>query len=143
VPDDYRIGIVPASDTGAVEMAMWSMLGAAACDMVAWESFGAGWVTDVVKQLKLDDVRQDGAEYGEIAGSCDGRFRHATWSSPGTAPPRGVRVPNGDFIPADRAGLTICDATSRPLRRTSISDKLDVTPSPGRRCWAARRRMAC
>ncbi|MEX0280974.1 MAG: phosphoserine aminotransferase, partial [Arenibacterium sp.] len=110
VPADYKIGIVPASDTGAFEMAMWNLLGARPVEMLAWESFGAGWVTDVVKQLKLEaEVKT--AEYGEIVdlGSvnwdADVCF---TWN--GTT--SGVRVPNGDVIPSDREGLTLCDATS-------------------------------
>src|SRR3954453_10608362 len=110
VPDDYRIGIVPASDTGAVEMALWSLLGARPVDMVAWESFGEGWITDVVKQLKLDDARIIKAGYGDIVDLASIDFDHDvvfTWN--GTT--SGVRVPNGDFIPADRRGLTICDAT--------------------------------
>jgi phosphoserine aminotransferase len=113
---------VPASDTGAVEMAMWSMLGARpGTDMVAWESFGEGWVTDVVKQLKLDDVRgEDRALWRDRRiwrRSISTRDVVFTWN--GTT--SGVRVPNGDFIPADRKGLTICDATSpRRLRRTCI-----------------------
>ncbi len=124
VPAEYKIGIVPASDTGAVEMAMWSMLGARPCTMVAWESFGAGWVTDVVKQLKLDaEVRT--AEYGEIVDMAaidydtDVVF---TWN--GTT--SGVRVTNGATIPADRAGLTICDATSAAFAMDLPWDKLDV-----------------
>jgi phosphoserine aminotransferase len=125
VPTDYRIGIVPASDTGAVEMAMWSLLGARPCTMVAWESFGAGWVTDVVKQLKLDaDVKT--AEYGEIVDMAlvdydtDVVF---TWN--GTT--SGVRMPNGNAIPANRGGLTICDATSAAFAMDLPWDKLDVT----------------
>jgi phosphoserine aminotransferase len=125
VPDDYRIGIVPASDTGAVEMAMWSMLGARPCTMLAWESFGAGWVTDAVKQLKLDaEVKT--AEYGEIVDLATVDFDTDvvfTWN--GTT--SGVRVPNGDAIPADRAGLTICDATSAAFAQDLPWDKLDVT----------------
>ena len=125
IPADYRIGIVPASDTGAVEMAMWSLLGARKATMVAWESFGAGWVTDVVKQLKIDaDVKT--ADYGDIVDMAaidydtDVVF---TWN--GTT--SGVRVPNGDLIPADRAGLTICDATSAAFAMDLPWDKLDVT----------------
>jgi phosphoserine aminotransferase len=125
IPADYRIGIVPASDTGAVEMAMWSLLGARKATMVAWESFGAGWVTDVVKQLKIEaDVKT--ADYGDIVDMAaidydtDVVF---TWN--GTT--SGVRVPNGDVIPADRAGLTICDATSAAFAMDLPWDKLDVT----------------
>lgn len=125
VPDDYKIGIVPASDTGAVEMAMWAMLGARPVDMLAWESFGAGWVTDVVKQLKLDDVNILKAEYGELPDlsavrpEADVVF---TWN--GTT--SGVRVPNADWIAADREGLTICDATSAAFAQDLEWDKLDV-----------------
>ena len=125
VPADYRIGIVPASDTGAVEMAMWSLLGERGVDMVAWESFGEGWVTDVVKQLKLADARTIKAPYGELPdlGSIDfDRDVVFTWN--GTT--SGVRVPNGDFIPADRKGLTICDATSAAFAQKLDFQKLDV-----------------
>ncbi len=125
IPADYKIGIVPASDTGAMEMAMWSLLGARPCTMVAWESFGSGWVTDVVKQLKLDaDVQT--ADYGEIVNMAaldydtDVVF---TWN--GTT--AGVRMPNGDVIPANRAGLTLCDATSAAFAMDLPWDKLDVT----------------
>ena len=124
VPADYRIGIVPASDTGAVEMAMWSLLGARPVEMLAWESFGEGWVTDVVKQLKLDaTVRK--APYGEIVDLAEVDFDKDvvfTWN--GTT--SGVRVPNGDAIPATRAGLTICDATSAAFAMDLPWDKLDV-----------------
>ena len=125
VPADYRIAIVPASDTGAVEMAMWSLLGARPVDMVAWESFGEGWVTDVVKQLKLKDARVLKAGYGEIADLKSINFNHDvvfTWN--GTT--SGVRVPSGDFIPPDRKGLTICDATSAAFAQKLDWDKLDV-----------------
>ena len=125
IPADYRIGIVPASDTGAVEMAMWSLLGARKATMVAWESFGAGWVTDVVKQLKIDAEVQT-ADYGEIvdmAGLDYDTDVVFTWN--GTT--SGVRVPSGDAIPADRAGLTICDATSAAFAQDLPWDKLDVT----------------
>lgn len=125
IPDDYRIGIVPASDTGAVEMAMWSLLGARKVEMLAWESFGAGWITDAVKQLKLDaEVKT--ADYGEIV-DLDGVDTDNdvvfTWN--GTT--SGVRVPDGDWIDAKRAGLTICDATSAAFAQDLPWDKLDVT----------------
>ncbi len=125
VPEDYRIGIVPASDTGAVEMAMWSLLGARPCTMVAWESFGAGWVSDVVKQLKLDATVLT-ADYGQIVdmGTVDYDTDVVfTWN--GTT--SGVRMPHGDMIPSDRAGLTICDATSAAFAQDLPWDKLDVT----------------
>ncbi len=126
VPDDYRIGIVPASDTGAVEMALWSMLGARGVDMLAWESFGKGWVTDVIKQLKLDDVRALEAPYGELPNLGEVDFTHDvvfTWN--GTT--SGVCVPDGDWIDPGRAGLTICDATSAAFAIDLPWDKLDVT----------------
>jgi phosphoserine aminotransferase len=125
IPADYKIGIVPASDTGAVEMALWSLLGARGVEMLAWESFGAGWVTDVTKQLKLDAVTKV-AEYGEIVDLASVDFTNDvvfTWN--GTT--SGVRVPNGDWIPADREGLTICDATSAAFAMDLPWDKLDVT----------------
>jgi phosphoserine aminotransferase len=125
IPDDYRIGIVPASDTGAVEMAMWSLLGARPVDMLAWESFGKDWVTDVVKQLKLSDTRSLQADYGKLPDLSQADFSHDvvfTWN--GTT--SGVRVPNGDWIPADRQGLTICDATSAAFAMELPWDKLDV-----------------
>ncbi|CAB4325024.1 phosphoserine transaminase [Brucella sp. 191011898] len=125
VPADYRIGIVPASDTGAVEMALWSMLGARGVDMVAWESFGSGWVTDVVKQLKLEDVRTFEAPYGEIVDFSKVDFdRDVVFTWNGTT--SGVRVPNADFIPADRKGLTFCDATSAAFAQRLDFAKLDV-----------------
>jgi phosphoserine aminotransferase len=125
VPADYKIGIVPASDTGAVEMAMWSMLGAAPVTMLAWESFGEGWVTDAEKQLKLKDVTVLKAPYGELPDlskvdpASDIVF---TWN--GTT--SGVRVPNADWIAADRKGLTICDATSAAFAQPLDFAKLDV-----------------
>ena len=125
VPADYRIGIVPASDTGAVEMAMWSLLGARPCTMVAWESFGEGWVSDAVKQLKLDATILR-ADYGQIVDLAQIDFDTDvvfTWN--GTT--SGVRLPNGDAIPADRGGLTICDATSAAFAQDLAWDKLDVT----------------
>ncbi|WP_214476888.1 phosphoserine transaminase [Mesorhizobium sp. dw_380] len=125
VPADYRIGIVPASDTGAVEMALWSLLGERGVDMVAWESFGSGWVTDVVKQLKLADVRKLEAGYGELPDLAKIDFdRDVVFTWNGTT--SGVRVPNGDFIPAGRQGLTICDATSAAFAQRLDFQKLDV-----------------
>ena len=125
VPADYRIGIVPASDTGAVEMAMWSLLGARPVTMLAWESFGEGWVTDVEKQLKLKDVAVLKAPYGALPDlakvDCDTDVVF-TWN--GTT--SGVRVPNADWIAADRKGLTICDATSAAFAQKLDFPKLDV-----------------
>lgn len=126
LPDDYLVGIVPGSDTGAVEMALWSMLGARGVDMLAWESFGSGWITDVTKQLKLDDVRKIEAPYGELPDLSvidPGRDVVFTWN--GTT--SGVKVPNGDWISDNRAGLTICDATSAAFAMDLPWDKLDVT----------------
>ncbi len=125
IPDDYRIGIVPASDTGAVEMAMWSLLGQRPVEMLAWESFGAGWVTDAVKQLKLDaTVRQ--ADYGRIVDFAEVDFaRDVVFTWNGTT--SGVRVPDSVSIPADRGGLTICDATSAAFAQRLPWDRLDVT----------------
>ena len=124
VPADYRIGIVPGSDTGAVEMAMWTMLGERPVEMLAWESFGEGWVTDAVKQLKLDaTVRR--ADYGRIVDLAQVDFdRDVVFTWNGTT--SGVCLPNGDAIPADRAGLTICDATSAAFAMDLPWDKLDV-----------------
>ncbi|MGJ8543922.1 MAG: phosphoserine transaminase [Sulfitobacter sp.] len=125
VPADYRIAIVPASDTGAFEMAMWNLLGERPVQMVAWESFGAGWVTDVVKQLKIDATTHT-AEYGEIVDMAALNYDNDvcfTWN--GTT--SGVRVASGDVIPADRKGLTLCDATSAAFAMDLPWDKLDVT----------------
>ncbi len=125
VPADYRIGIVPASDTGAVEMALWSLLGARGVDMLAWESFGSGWVTDVVKQLKLADVRKLEAPYGQLPDLTKVDFdRDVVFTWNGTT--SGVRVPNADFIPETRKGLTICDATSAAFAQKLDFSKLDV-----------------
>lgn len=126
IPADYKIGIVPGSDTGAVEMALWSMLGARGVDMLAWESFGSGWVTDVVKQLKLEDVTLREAEYGKLPALRHVNFDNDvvfTWN--GTT--SGVRVPNGDWIADDRKGLTFCDATSAVFANDLPWEKLDVT----------------
>jgi phosphoserine aminotransferase len=125
VPSDFRIAIVPASDTGAMEMALWSLLGQRPAEMLAWESFGAGWVTDVVKQLKLD-AKVTTAPYGQIVDLGNVDFDKDvvfTWN--GTT--SGVRLPNGDQIPVDRQGLTICDATSAAFACDLPWDKLDVT----------------
>jgi len=125
VPADYRIGIVPASDTGAVEMALWSLLGARGVDMVAWESFGSGWVSDVVKELKLADIRKFNADYGKLPDLSAVDFdRDVVFTWNGTT--SGVRVANADFIPADRKGLTICDATSAAFAQNLDFQKLDV-----------------
>jgi phosphoserine aminotransferase len=124
LPSDYRLGIVPASDTGAMEMAIWSLLGPRPVTMLAWESFGAGWVTDVAKQLELDaDIRT--ADYGEIAdlsGIDPANDVVFTWN--GTT--SGVRVPNADWIAADRTGLSICDATSAAFAQDIDWPKIDV-----------------
>jgi phosphoserine aminotransferase len=126
IPADYRVGIVPASDTGAVEMAMWSMLGPRPVDMFAWESFGEDWVTDVAKQLKLKDARIIKAGYGELPDLKQADPTHDIvflWN--GTT--SGVRVPNGDWISNTREGITICDATSAAFAMKLPWDKLDVT----------------
>jgi phosphoserine aminotransferase len=125
VPADYRIAIVPASDTGAVEMMLWHTLGGRPVDMLSWESFGEGWVTDVVKQLKLKDARNIKSDYGKLPDLTQVNFDHDvvfTWN--GTT--SGVRVPNGNWIPSDRKGLTICDATSAVFAMEMPWDKLDV-----------------
>lgn len=125
LPADYRVAIVPASDTGAVEMALWSMLGARPVDMFTWESFGEGWVTDVVKQLKLKDSRIFKAAYGEIPDLKQADFaRDVVFLWNGTT--SGVKVPNGDWIPDDREGLVICDATSAAFAQEIDWTKLDV-----------------
>jgi phosphoserine aminotransferase len=125
IPDDYRIAIVPASDTGAVELALWSLLGVRGVDLLAWESFGEGWVTDTAKQLKLSDARIFRAAYGDLpdlAAVDFGRDVVFTWN--GTT--SGVRVPDGNWIRSDRQGLTICDATSAAFAMDLPWPKLDV-----------------
>src|SRR5688572_28709546 len=125
VPDTHLIGIVPASDTGAVEMAFWGMLGARPVDVLTWESFGEGWVTDIVKQLQIEPVRVLKAPYGKLPTLSTVNFKNDvvfTWN--GTT--SGVRVPNGDWIPDDREGLTICDATSAAFAQNLDFSKLDV-----------------
>lgn len=125
LPEGYRVGVVPASDTGAVEMALWSLLGARGVDVLAWESFGSGWVTDITKQLKLDDVRTLTADYGQLPDLSQVNFENDvvfTWN--GTT--SGVKVPNADWIDDQRAGLTICDATSAVFAMDLPWDKLDV-----------------
>ena len=125
VPDDYRIAIVPASDTGAVEIALWTMLGARGVDLLAWESFGAAWVSDVLDQLGLDDARVMRADYGALPDLAQADFeRDVVFVWNGTT--SGVRVPNGDWIAPDRAGLTICDATSAVFAMALPWERLDV-----------------
>ncbi len=125
VPADYRLGIVPASDTGAVELALWSLLGARGADMLSWETFGRAWATDAAKQLKLDDIRIVEADYGKLPDlSLVDRARDVVFTWNGTT--SGVRVPNGDWIADNRGGLTICDATSAVFAMDLPWDKLDA-----------------
>ena len=125
IPAGYRIGIVPASDTGAFEMAMWNLLGERPVEMATWESFGAGWVTDAVKQLKLD-AKVHTAEYGEIVDMASLNYDHdVCFTYNGTT--SGVRIPSGHVIPADRRGLTLCDATSAAFAMDLPWDRLDAT----------------
>ncbi len=126
IPDDYLVGIVPASDTGAMEMAMWGLLGVRGVDVLAWESFGSGWVTDIEKQLKLDDVRVLKSTYGELPDLGEVNFERDvvfTWN--GTT--SGVRVADGNWIDENRKGLTLCDATSAVFAQNLDFSKLDVT----------------
>lgn len=125
LPEGYRVGVVPASDTGAVEMALWSMLGARPVDVFYWESFGQGWLTDIVKQLKLAQVNEYAADYGLLPDMSQANSSHDvvfTWN--GTT--SGVKVTNGDWISDDRTGLTICDATSAVFAMEMPWEKLDV-----------------
>ena len=126
MPDDYLLAIVPASDTGAFEMAMWTMLGARGVDVLSWESFGAGWVTDIKSQLKLEDLREFSAPYGELPdlNAVDSEARDVVFTWNGTT--SGVRIPDADWISADRNGLTFCDATSAAFAMPLDWPKLDV-----------------
>jgi len=126
MPDDYLLAIVPASDTGAFEMAMWTMLGARGVDVLSWESFGAGWVTDIKSQLKLEDLREFSAPYGELPdlNAVDSEARDVVFTWNGTT--SGVRIPDADWISADRDGLTFCDATSAAFAMPLDWPKLDV-----------------
>ena len=126
VPEGWHIGIVPASDTGAYEMAMWSLLGERGLDILGWESFGKGWITDAVKQLKLDDIRVMEVAYGDLPDLSEVDFsRDVAFTWNGTT--SGVKVPNGDWIADDRTGLTLCDATSAAFAMDLPWEKLDVT----------------
>jgi phosphoserine aminotransferase len=125
LPDDYRVAVVPASDTGAIEMAMWSLLGARGVDVLEWETFSAAWTNDILEQLKLPDVRVITADYGDLPDLARVDFNHDVvfvWN--GTT--SGVKVPDGDWIPNDRAGLTLCDATSAIFAMDMPWHKLDV-----------------
>jgi phosphoserine aminotransferase len=125
LPNDYRLAIVPASDTGAMEIALWNLLGARGVDLLAWESFGAAWVTDALDQLRLDDTRVIRADYGALPDLGQVDFdRDVVFVWNGTT--SGVRVPDGDWIARDRAGLTICDATSAAFAMDLPWDRLDV-----------------
>lgn len=125
LPEGYRVGVVAGSDTGAMEMAMWSLLGERGVDVLSWESFGKGWVTDITKQLKLDDVRSMEADYGQLPDLSAVDFaRDVVFTWNGTT--SGVKVPNGDWIADDREGLTICDATSAVFAMEIPWDKIDV-----------------
>ena len=132
VPAGHRIAIVPASDTGAMEMALWSLLGARGVDVLAWESFGVGWLTDIAKELRLTDVRVIDAPYGGLPDLSRVDFERDvvfTWN--GTT--SGVRVPDGAWISPDRTGLTICDATSAAFAQPLPFDKLDVVTFSGQK----------
>ena len=140
VPADYLIGIVPGSDTGAVEMAMWSMLGPKPVQLLAYESFGKDWATDVVKQLKLKDVEVLEAPYGALPDLTKVNPA-ADLVFPWNGTTSGVRVPNADFISADREGVTLCDATSAAFAQALDWAKLDVVTFSWQ-CWGERPRTA-
>jgi phosphoserine aminotransferase len=125
IPDGHRVGIVPASDTGAMEMSLWSLLGARGVDLLAWESFGADWVDDVIEQLKLDGARAWRADYGDLPDLSQVDFANDV-VFPWNGTTSGVRIPDGDWIPSDRGGLTICDATSAVFAMELPWHKLDV-----------------
>ncbi len=137
VPDDYYLGIVPASDTGAMEMAMWSLLGPRGVDVLAWESFGEGWVTDITKQLRLPDVRVFRADYGQLP-----ELGQVSWDRdvvfPWNGTTSGVRVPNADWIAADREGLAICDATSAVFAMPVDIGRLDVVTYSWQKVWGVK-----
>ena len=143
LPEGYRVAIVPASDTGAVEMCMWSMLGAKPVDVFAWESFGKDWVTDAVKQLKLDDCNTYVGDFGvlpPLEKARDDADIIFTWN--GTT--SGVRVPNADWIKPNPDRVVICDATHLLCSlRTSPTRNSMSSPIPGRKCWAVKPRTAC
>jgi phosphoserine aminotransferase len=144
IPDNYLLGIVPASDTGAIEMAMWSLLGARGVDVLAWESFGAGWGADCKNQLKLTDLNVYKADYGKLPDLSKVDWKRDvvfTWN--GTT--SGVRVANGGWIPADREGLAICDATSAVFAMDMPWDKLDVVTWSWQKVfrWRSRSRHDC
>ncbi|GAB4319289.1 MAG: phosphoserine transaminase [Candidatus Zixiibacteriota bacterium] len=133
MPDDYRLGIVPGSDTGAFEMAMWSLLGPRAVDVLVWESFSAGWAADVTRQLPLDDVRVLNAEYGELPDLTKVAFdRDVVFVWNGTT--SGVKLPDGEWIDNNRAGLTLCDATSAAFAMELPWDRLDVVTFSWQKC---------
>jgi phosphoserine aminotransferase len=125
IPDDHRVGIVPASDTGAVEMVLWSMLGARGVDILAWESFGSQWVNDVINQLEIPNAKKWITDYGELPDLDQVDFQNDV-VFPWNGTTSGVRIPDGDWIPENRAGLTICDATSAVFAMELPWEKLDV-----------------
>jgi phosphoserine aminotransferase len=140
IPKGYRIGIVPASDTGAMELALWSLLGPRGVDVLAWESFGEAWMADISTQLRLDDIRLFDAPYGRLPDlSQASPERDIVFAWNGTT--SGVRVPHGDWIAPDRTGLTICDATSAAFAMRLGAGSMS-RPGRGKKRWAARRSTA-